>query len=166
MISVRRTRDLLTASFRFHLTVDTLAVQLYTSLLPRRIRDFHPLERAHGAQTTKKGLTPLFYFRHQLCDSLWHKPRILKKHHQNRGFVTQLISGLDESRTRVRRKIPCPSTSVVYSLTFPPRTGNKHPERFSSFMIRPLSQSFDSVVSHIVEAGFLRCECPRADCRH
>ena len=53
VISVRRTRDLPTASFRFHLTVDTLAVQLYTSLLPRRIRDFHPLERAHGAQTIK-----------------------------------------------------------------------------------------------------------------
>ena len=31
VISVRRTRDLLTASFRFHLTVDTLAVRLYTS---------------------------------------------------------------------------------------------------------------------------------------
>ena len=53
MISVRRARDLPTASFRFHLTIDTLAVQLYTSLLPRRIRDFHPLERAHGAQTIK-----------------------------------------------------------------------------------------------------------------
>ena len=35
--------------------MDTLAVQLYTSLLPRRIRDFHPLERAHGAQTIKRG---------------------------------------------------------------------------------------------------------------
>ena len=30
-------------------------IQLYTSLLPGRIRDFHPLERAHGAQTTKRG---------------------------------------------------------------------------------------------------------------
>ena len=51
VISVRRTRDLLTASFRFHLTMDTLAVQLCTSSLPTRTRDFHPLERAHGAQT-------------------------------------------------------------------------------------------------------------------
>ena len=33
--------------------MDTLAVQLYTSSLPRRVRDFHPLERAHGAQTKK-----------------------------------------------------------------------------------------------------------------
>ena len=31
VISVRRTRDLLTASFRFHLTTDTLAIRLYTS---------------------------------------------------------------------------------------------------------------------------------------
>ena len=44
-------KSLPTASFRFHLTINTLAVQLYTSLLPRRVRDLHPLERAHGAQT-------------------------------------------------------------------------------------------------------------------
>ena len=54
VISVRRTKSLLTASFRFHLAMDTLAVQLYTSSLPRRVRDLHPLERAHGAQTQKK----------------------------------------------------------------------------------------------------------------
>ena len=56
VISVRRTKSLLTASFRFHLTIDTLAVRLYTSSLPRRVRDFHPLERAHGAQTKKEPL--------------------------------------------------------------------------------------------------------------
>ena len=56
VISVRRTKGLPTASFRFHLTMDTLAVQLYTSSLPRRVRDFHPLERAHGAQTKKRTL--------------------------------------------------------------------------------------------------------------
>ena len=66
VISVRRTKSLLTASFRFYLTIDTLAVQLYTSLSPRRVRDFHPLERAHGAQTTKRmclgtSLDNLFY---------------------------------------------------------------------------------------------------------
>ncbi len=54
VISVRRTKSLPTASFRFHLTMDTLAVQLYTSLLPRRVRDFHPLERAHGARTKNR----------------------------------------------------------------------------------------------------------------
>ncbi|MCI7532866.1 MAG: hypothetical protein MSA59_08450, partial [Lachnobacterium sp.] len=49
-------KSLLTASFGFHLTMDTLAVRLYTSSLPRRVRDFHPLERAHGAQTKREGL--------------------------------------------------------------------------------------------------------------
>ena len=59
VISVRRTKSLLTASFRFHLTMDTLAVLLYTSSLPRRVRDFHPLERAHGAQT-KNAAQPFY----------------------------------------------------------------------------------------------------------
>ena len=64
VIPVRRTKGLPTASFRFHLTMDTLAVQLYTSSLPRRVRDFHPLERAHGAQTKKSSSITLndFYF--------------------------------------------------------------------------------------------------------
>lgn len=65
VISVRRTKSLLTASFRFHLTMDTLAVRLYTSSLPRRVRDLHPLERAHGAQT-KRGPVLL---RPDLCRS-------------------------------------------------------------------------------------------------
>ena len=66
VISVRRTKSLLTASFRFHLTMDTLAVLLYTSSLPRRVRDFHPLERAHGAQTKNGTITsdsPILYSR-------------------------------------------------------------------------------------------------------
>ena len=58
VISVRRTKSLPTASFRFHLTTDTLAVQLYTSSLPRRVRDFHPLERAHGAQSDGRVISP------------------------------------------------------------------------------------------------------------
>ena len=57
VISVRRTKGLPTASFRFHLTMDTLAVWLYTSSLPRHARDFHPLERAHGARTKKTDST-------------------------------------------------------------------------------------------------------------
>ena len=61
VISVRRTKSLLTASFRFYLTIDTLAVQLYTSLSPRRVRDFHPLERAHGAQTKKRRYISTFF---------------------------------------------------------------------------------------------------------
>ena len=39
--------------FRFNHAMNTLMVQLCTSSLSRRTRDFHPLERAHGAQTTK-----------------------------------------------------------------------------------------------------------------
>ena len=54
MVPVRQAKGLLTASFRFHLTMDTLAVQLCTSSLPTRTRDFHPLECAHGAQTQKQ----------------------------------------------------------------------------------------------------------------
>ena len=51
VISVRRVKSLPSASFRFHLAMDTLAVQLCASSLPRRTRDFHPLEPAHGGQT-------------------------------------------------------------------------------------------------------------------
>jgi len=53
VVPVRQAKGLPTASFRFHLAMDTLAVQLCTSSLPTRTRDFHPLERAHGAQTEK-----------------------------------------------------------------------------------------------------------------
>ena len=54
VIPVRQAKGLPTASFRYHLTMDTLAVQLCTSSLPTRTRDFHLLERAHGAQTGKR----------------------------------------------------------------------------------------------------------------
>ena len=50
-VPIRRTKGLPTASFRFHLAVDTLAVQLCASSLPRCTRDFHPLDSAHGGQT-------------------------------------------------------------------------------------------------------------------
>ena len=76
------------------------------------------------------------------------------------------FSGLDGSRTRVRNTIPCPSTSVVYYLTFPLPHDNKQPCGFSSFMRRPMAQSFANVVSHIVEAWVLKCECSRSDCCH
>ena len=50
-VPVRQVRGLLTASFRFHLAMDTLAVRLCASSLPTRTRDFHPLENAHAGQT-------------------------------------------------------------------------------------------------------------------
>ncbi len=77
------------------------------------------------------------------------------------GFA--LFSGLEGNRTPVRKSIPDSSTSVVCCLTFPLPPENKHPGGVSSFMIRPLEQSLSSVVSHIVEAWVLRCECPRSD---
>ena len=50
VISVRQTRVLSTASFRFHLAMDTLAFN-YTLTTAGRIRDLHPLEFAHAGQT-------------------------------------------------------------------------------------------------------------------
>lgn len=52
-LPVRQVRDLLTASFRFRLTADTLAVCLCASSLPTRSRGFHPLEDAHARQTKR-----------------------------------------------------------------------------------------------------------------
>ena len=66
VISVRRTESLLTTSFRFHLTMDTLVVQLCASSLPRCTRDFHPLESAHGGQTKrahKIDVPPIFNYK-------------------------------------------------------------------------------------------------------
>ena len=67
VISIRRTESLLSTSFRFHLTMDTLVVQLCASSLPRCTRDFHPLESAHGGQTKRRCnflhlLKNIFYF--------------------------------------------------------------------------------------------------------
>ena len=56
-VPVRQVKSLPTASFRFHLTMDTLAVQLCASSLPTRTRVFHPLEPAHGGRTKRD--TPL-----------------------------------------------------------------------------------------------------------
>ena len=90
----------------------------------------------------------------------------LKKWVAQIQYLSHFFSGLDGSRTRVRNTIPCPSTSVVYYLTFPLPHDNKQPCGFSSFMIRPVAQSFANVVSHIVEAWVLKCECSRSDCCH
>ena len=73
-VPVRQVRGLLTASFRFHLTMDTLAVRLCTSSLSTRTRDFHPLENAHAGQTkpvyqmNSSSDTPVFILFHLLQD--------------------------------------------------------------------------------------------------
>ena len=71
--SVRRTKSLhynflqrVCPPWTFLLTMDTLAAQLYTSSLPRRVRDFHPLECAHGAQTNSASKSNPF-----TCTSLY-----------------------------------------------------------------------------------------------
>ena len=45
------------------------------------------------------------------------------------GFI---VSGPDGSRTRVQEPIPCSSTIIVRSFSFPPSCGNEHPQNFSS----------------------------------
>jgi len=50
VISVRQTGGLPQASFRFHLTMDTLASS-YTLPATGRVRDFHPLDCAHAGRT-------------------------------------------------------------------------------------------------------------------
>ena len=100
----------------------------------------------------------------QACSKGQERGTVLQE--KRRFYHKPPFSGLDGSRTRVRNTIPCPSTSVVYYLTFPLPHDNKQPCGFSSFMIRPMAQSFANVVSHIVEAWVLKCECSRSDCCH
>ena len=57
VVPVRQARGLPSASSRFHLTMDTLAVQLCASSLPTRTRDFHPLESAHVGRTKSRLLS-------------------------------------------------------------------------------------------------------------
>jgi len=53
-ISVRRLGTLPAASFRFHLTMDTLAVRL-TLPTTKRVVDFHHQAIAHGGRTASDG---------------------------------------------------------------------------------------------------------------
>ena len=53
MISVRQTRDLPRASFRFRIATDTLAFS-YVLTANGHTQDFHLLEFAHAGRTKKK----------------------------------------------------------------------------------------------------------------
>ena len=55
VVSVRRCKTLLTASFRFHLTMDTLAVQLMVPTT-KPIADFHCQVIAHVGRTKKRAI--------------------------------------------------------------------------------------------------------------
>ena len=87
-----------------------------------------------------------------------------KRERRSSRFLTPFFYGPEGSRTPVRKPIPCSSTIIVDCLTFPPVHGNQHPCTFSSFMIRPASQSFDTVVSYMFEAWVLKCRCFKSDC--
>lgn len=78
-----------------------------------------------------------------------------------------------------RESNPCPkahSLSFYYhslsicrrscSGTFPPESGSRHPDPFGSFMIRLQGQSLTCIVSHIVDARVLKCECSKSDSCH
>ena len=55
VIYVRQVRLLPPASFRFHLTMDTLAFGYMLPVIWAH-RDFHPLEHAHAGRTRKRSL--------------------------------------------------------------------------------------------------------------
>ena len=75
VISVRQTRVLSTASFRFHLAMDTLAFN-YTLTTAGRIRDLHPLEFAHAGQTKRQPAKAAFtyhtIFKNYLLDNFFN----------------------------------------------------------------------------------------------
>lgn len=48
-------------AFRFHLTIDTLAVQLCASALPTCTQGFHSLEPAHSGRTQKSHVIIINY---------------------------------------------------------------------------------------------------------
>lgn len=107
---------------------------------------------------------PKTWLRHVLSinkTSLWS---IGKRERRSSRFLTPFSYGPEGSRTPVRKPIPCSSTIIVDCLTFPPVHENQHPCTFSSFMIRPASQSFDTVVSYMFEAWVLKCRCFKSDC--
>ena len=119
VISVRRTKSLLTASFRFHLTMDTLAVLLYTSSLPRRVRDFHPLERAHGAQTKKRIMHFLHYpFFYSYCFNFlqFTHCRINALLHCHHFFIYFIFCGFHCLKCHGQKFVKFPSKLVCTAL--------------------------------------------------
>ena len=82
------------------------------------------------------------------------------------GSLLTTINGPGGNRTRVQTGIPCTSTIIVHFFTFPPPDENEHPSGFSSFMIRPCTQSLMHVVSYIVDAWVLKCRCLKSDSCH
>ena len=107
VIPVRRTKSLLTASFRFHLAMDTLAVRLYTSSLPRRVRDLHPLERAHGAQTKR--------LRHEAQSYISYKIRFQLIDDPLSKFFSGTMSASSPSAFSAHRSMPSETTPASFA---------------------------------------------------
>ena len=66
-VPVRRTNGLPRASFRFHLTMDTLAFGYALGAIPCA-RDFHPLDCAHAWHTKKASAPKCGGFSHSFTD--------------------------------------------------------------------------------------------------
>ena len=101
-----------------------------------------------------------------LAPELFLELKLERKQKEKVAYLRDFLSGAEGNRTPVRKPIPCSSTIIVCYLTFPLPHGNRHSCGFSSFMIRPCTQSLVHVVSHIVDARFLMCECTKADSSH
>ena len=75
-------------------------------------------------------------------------------------------------KVELRESNPCPKTNSLFfyyhSLLFniPSAARERHSDGFSSFIIRPYTQSFVYVVSHIVDARVLKCGCLKSDSCH
>ena len=89
MISVRRTKDLPTASFRFHLTMDTLAVQLYISHYLGMFRTFTcesaPMARKRNVR--RKAHMEKRYANSYHCIPLLFYPRFVDHAEQSHTLV-------------------------------------------------------------------------------
>ena len=112
VISVRRTRDLLTASFRFYLTIAPCCSAIHFPL-SGRVRNLHSLECAHGAQT-QKGVQVSLLTRHNNIHILPLIPFNDYPHFQFfRFFIRSLsvVSNHDESQI-IPHSVPIPVHSV------------------------------------------------------
>ena len=111
--------------------------------------------RTHDLPLVRRALSPA-----ELC---FH---ITKKTLRHQPFRSDAANGAGGNRTRVQKPIPCTSTIIVRSFSFPLLHGNEHPYRFSSFILRLTAQSFADIVSHIFDTGFPMCECIRSGMQH
>lgn len=114
--------------------------------------------RTHDLPLVRRALSQLSYV--SVCNK--------KRRHTDAPpvFAPSRPSGAGGNRTRVQKSIPCTSTIIVRSFSFPPPYGNEHPYGFSSFILRLTAQSFAAIVSHMSDTGFLMCECVRSGMQH